>query len=113
MSKTIPHKCPVCFGCGKMPREFYPDLRDFGNTAMWKPYVNCRSCWGTGLVYESTDEEIPGAVYPEGTTFHWPIYLGSTLYDPNWVYIYPFQRLTYYESNPSGIFDPLPSKSNP
>jgi hypothetical protein len=78
--QSVPYRCPICGGCGKMPRDFYPDLRDTTGPV----YVDCRSCWGLGLVYGATDEEnLPS---------------GGPWYNPNgiypWTYIYP--KTTYY-----------------
>jgi len=44
----IPHKCPVCAGRGHMPYNFYQDIKAIITTDP----VNCRSCKGTGIVWE-------------------------------------------------------------
>lgn len=82
--QSVPHRCPICGGCGKMPRDFYPDLRDPGfTTAVRESYVTCRSCGGTGLVYGSTNEEnLPsgGPWYNPDGIYPWTIYYPKVTY---------------------------------
>jgi DnaJ-class molecular chaperone len=46
-TNSVPHKCPVCEGRGKVPYNFY-DLR--GTTTACSEEV-CKSCWGTGILW--------------------------------------------------------------
>jgi DnaJ-class molecular chaperone len=43
-----PHRCPVCFGKGKVPAGFY-DEYDGYTTAVKQPET-CRGCGGTGVI---------------------------------------------------------------
>lgn len=41
---TLSSLCPVCFGCGHVPANFYSNDPDK------KRYVTCRACGGRGVV---------------------------------------------------------------
>lgn len=43
---TIPVKCPICEGKGKVPAGFYPD--ESPTVAGW---VTCRTCKGSGVLW--------------------------------------------------------------
>lgn len=43
----IPHKCPVCEGSGKKPASFYGESTNTGGNL-----VQCKSCYGTGIVWD-------------------------------------------------------------
>lgn len=53
----IPHRCPVCDGCGLVPQGFY--------TAVGQPYFNstsimpetCRACGGAGVYWETGSQD--------------------------------------------------------
>lgn len=42
-TNKVPHKCPVCEGCGQVPAAFYKDGTDAAAT-------ECRSCCGEGVI---------------------------------------------------------------
>src|SRR5208283_3367950 len=60
---SIPHKCPVCNGRGKVPAGFYGDK---GIDASESP---CRSCHGSGLVWSNDWSMLP---YPGPPIQPWP-----------------------------------------
>ena len=41
-----PHRCPVCDGRGRVPRDFY------GDTMNASKYIVCLSCAGVGVLWE-------------------------------------------------------------
>ncbi len=47
----IPHKCPVCDGCGRVSRPpgVAGDVQGFSSTSAG-PY-RCRPCMGTGIIW--------------------------------------------------------------
>jgi len=45
---SVPHKCPVCNGRGKVPADFYNKWIDGSAHAGEE---TCRTCQGTGLVW--------------------------------------------------------------
>lgn len=52
---SIPHKCPVCEGRGIVPDYFYvisPDIQHNGFTWNSTGSVTCKSCFGTGIIWE-------------------------------------------------------------
>ena len=46
----IPHKCPVCGGTGQVDSSFY-DGNHYATTTTI-PAETCRTCWGSGIVWE-------------------------------------------------------------
>jgi len=46
---SVPHKCPVCNGRGKVPADFYNKWIDGSAHAGEE---TCRTCQGTGLVWK-------------------------------------------------------------
>ena len=40
-------RCPVCYGCGTVPPDFYAQIGYGTNTAR----VTCRACGGAGIVW--------------------------------------------------------------
>ncbi len=55
-----PYKCPVCEGKGMVPGGFY-DILPNNTTLSYPAPVSCRSCGGTGVIW---DPEIPIKVAP-------------------------------------------------
>lgn len=61
----IPHKCPVCEGRGKMLATFYGE-----STNEMSGLVNCKSCYGTGIIWDfSTTPYVP-YIQPTITPIH-------------------------------------------
>lgn len=54
-----PHKCPVCDGTGTVSRPPWVggDVREISATVT--PTYPCRSCDGTGIVWERTAADYP------------------------------------------------------
>jgi len=52
-SHTSPHCCPVCNGTGHVCRGFYDPYYDrMYQTASTPEVVTCRSCNGTGVLWQ-------------------------------------------------------------
>lgn len=49
----VPHKCPVCSGVGNLDLHFYPDVEDI---LMEGIRARCRTCKGTGVIWEEGDQ---------------------------------------------------------
>jgi DnaJ-class molecular chaperone len=49
VTESVPYKCPVCNGTGKVPRGFYKD--DYGAPTLDGYHEYCRSCNGSGIVF--------------------------------------------------------------
>lgn len=47
LTRSKPHVCPVCSGRGTVPAGFYRE----GPDASKLPQT-CRTCWGSGVVWE-------------------------------------------------------------
>jgi len=45
-----PYRCPVCYGTGTVPADFYSQIGSTTSTARER----CRSCWGTGIVWDNS-----------------------------------------------------------
>ena len=48
---ATPHRCPVCNGVGKVPAGFY----SMGIASTTSMPETCRSCNGTGIIWELCD----------------------------------------------------------
>jgi hypothetical protein len=49
-----PHRCPVCGGKGAVPQGFYNVHWNEGTTSTAPIPEMCRSCQGTGILWEET-----------------------------------------------------------
>jgi DnaJ-class molecular chaperone len=47
---STPHRCPICYGKGKVPYEFY-SMRGQEQWTTDAIPQKCRSCNGTGIVF--------------------------------------------------------------
>lgn len=47
-----PYKCPICNGTGTVPNGFYNQNLDGWYTSTTTRDETCRSCNGTGIVWE-------------------------------------------------------------
>lgn len=59
-----PYKCPCCDGRGERPSGLYN-----GTAPVMEP---CRSCQGTGVLWESWDTEKPAPIRYDGEVFICP-----------------------------------------
>ncbi len=50
-SSRRPHVCPVCRGAGQVDQMLYSQYQATGTNTEW---VACRSCNGTGIIWEPT-----------------------------------------------------------
>ena len=50
---SIPHKCPVCSGKGKVSAGFYSTTADTWTTSTTTP-ESCRACTGSGVIWSAT-----------------------------------------------------------
>lgn len=55
----IPHKCPVCEGRGTVHASFYGESTNAGFGT-----VACKSCFGTGIVWDYSTPYIPYTPFP-------------------------------------------------
>lgn len=63
----IPYCCPVCNGRGAVPHGFYDGGSQWATTTVaWPPKEVCRSCSGTGIVWNNCN---PCPVYNPTITF--------------------------------------------
>ena len=54
----IPHRCPICLGCGNVPGGFY--FATVGHVENWSSanaVEQCRQCKGTGVLWEKITTE--------------------------------------------------------
>lgn len=51
---AVPYRCPVCNGVGKVPPNFYLAVGVIDSTSSNAAPVECKSCKGTGLVWDYT-----------------------------------------------------------
>lgn len=49
---STPHRCPVCQGAGKVESTLYQQ-GDLTTSSAFIGMVDCRSCYGTGVLWES------------------------------------------------------------
>ena len=52
---AIPFRCPVCNGTGLVPRNFYLAIGVTGSLGNAVMAEKCRSCSGTGIVWDYTN----------------------------------------------------------
>mgnify|MGYP001586541947 CR=1 FL=1 len=50
--RKVPHRCPICNGNGLVDNGFYQQTTGHWETSSTTP-EQCRSCFGTGIVWES------------------------------------------------------------
>jgi len=51
--QSVPHRCPVCNGTGKVPNTFYTEYFTPG-ASLVLGLTPCRSCAGTGIVWSAS-----------------------------------------------------------
>ena len=54
---STPFVCPVCNGRGLVPNGFYRAIGGQGWSSSSLEPEKCRSCWGTGIVWGTCDNE--------------------------------------------------------
>ncbi len=59
---SIPHKCPICEGHGMVSAGFYESVAVVKHTTSSHSTETCRSCWGTGLLWEKEKPTV--YIYP-------------------------------------------------
>lgn len=59
-----PHGCPICLGRGFVPNGFYSTQTGYWSGSSTLANETCRTCMGTGIVWEPTEIRMPDA---EGT----------------------------------------------
>ena len=58
-----PHRCPICGGNGLVPNGFYTQVAGTWDNTSTAP-EQCRSCDGTGVIWEKVEELIMGRSKP-------------------------------------------------
>ncbi len=64
MSNRVPCRCPVCNGNGLVPPGFYGQTSGQWSTTLTTP-ESCRSCGGSGIVWEPPQEALAGDAVSE------------------------------------------------
>jgi hypothetical protein len=54
---SIPHRCPVCGGRGKMPRGFFDSVEGLPYSTSDLTPDQCRPCLGSGILWEFTPQQ--------------------------------------------------------
>ncbi len=52
VSESKPHCCPICSGTGTVPNGFYRQVSGQWSSSSDATPEQCRSCRGTGIVWE-------------------------------------------------------------